>query len=112
MNKGQLIDAVASELGLSKAAAARTVDTVINCVIHGIKTESRGVTIVGFGAFTKRTRAARTGRNPVTGEPMHINASTTVGFKASQSLKDALTSTSPAGPSSALTHERAHAMSA
>ena len=87
MNKGQLIEAVASELGDSKAAATRAVDAVINCITNGIK-EDEGVTIVGFGTFSKKRRKARTGRNPVTGEPMPIEASTTVGFKPSQSLKE------------------------
>ena len=48
------------------------------------------VTIVGFGTFSKKDRAARTGRNPATGEPMQIKASTTVSFKPSQALKDVL----------------------
>lgn len=86
MNKGQLIEAVASELGASKAAATRAVDAVINCITSGIQ-KDEGVTIVGFGTFTKKQRKARIGRNPVTGEPMPINASRTVGFRASQSLK-------------------------
>ena len=46
------------------------------------------VTIVGFGTFQKKLRAARIGRNPATGEPINIKASTTVGFKPSQSLKE------------------------
>ena len=89
MNKGQLIEAVASELGDSKAAATRAVDAVIASISTGIKADE-AVTIVGFGTFTKKHRAARTGRNPSTGEPMQINASKTVGFKPSQSLKEDL----------------------
>ena len=87
MNKGQLIEAVAAQLGESKAAASRAVDAVTGCITEGVKRDNT-VTIVGFGTFTKKSRAARTGRNPATGQPMEIKASTTVGFKASQALKD------------------------
>jgi DNA-binding protein HU-beta len=87
MNKGQLIDAVAAELGNSKAGAARAVDAVMTSIANGIQVDE-AVTIVGFGTFTKKDRPARTGRNPATGEPMQIKASTTVGFKPSQSLKE------------------------
>lgn len=86
MNKGQLIEAVAAQLGDSKASATRAVDAVINCITNGIK-KDEGVTIVGFGTFLKRQRKARIGRNPATGEPMPIKASNTVGFKASAALK-------------------------
>jgi DNA-binding protein HU-beta len=86
MNKGQLIEAVASELGESKAGAARAVDAVINSITNGIKRDD-AVTIVGFGSFLKKQRKARVGRNPLTGEAMAIKASRTVGFKASPTLK-------------------------
>ena len=89
MNKGELVDAVASELGESKAAAQRAVDAVISSITNGVKTDE-SVTIVGFGTFTKKERAARTGRNPMTGEPMQIKASTTIGFKVSQALEEDL----------------------
>ena len=86
MNKGQLIEAVASELGESKAGAARAVDAVISSITNGIKRDD-AVTIVGFGSFMKKQRKARVGRNPLTGEAMAIKASKTVGFKASPTLK-------------------------
>ena len=86
MNKGQLIEAVASELGGSKTSANRAIDAVISSIRQGIRKDD-AVTIVGFGTFSKRNRPARTGRNPATGEPMTIKASRTVGFKPSQSLK-------------------------
>lgn len=86
MNKGQLIEAVATQLGESKASASRAVDAVIESITNGIKAD-QGVTIVGFGTFTKKQRKARIGRNPATGEPMPIKASNTVGFKPSQNLK-------------------------
>ncbi|MHC4990277.1 MAG: HU family DNA-binding protein [Planctomycetota bacterium] len=89
MNKGQLVEAVAAELGESKASATKAVDAVISSITTGIK-HDEAVTIVGFGTFAKKARAARTGRNPSTGEPMEIKASTTVGFKPSQNLKEEL----------------------
>ena len=89
MNKGQLIDAVAAELGESKTLAAKAVDAVIESITSGIK-DDESVTIVGFGTFSRKERAARTGRHPMTGEPMTIKASTTVGFKPSQALKQTL----------------------
>ena len=87
MNKGQLIEAVASELGLSKAGAGRAVDAVINNITNGIKRDD-AVTIVGFGSFVRKQRKARVGRNPITGDRMAIQASQTVGFKASPGLKE------------------------
>ena len=87
MNKGQLIETVAAELDTSKAAATRAVEAVIHGITNGIK-DDESVTIVGFGTFQKKDRAARTVRNPSTGEPMEIRASKTVGFKASQALKE------------------------
>jgi DNA-binding protein HU-beta len=89
MNKGDLIEIVASELGQSKAAAARAVQAVIAAIGDGLKTQE-SVTIAGFGTFTKRQRAARRGTNPSTGEPMTIEASRTIGFKPSPALKDSL----------------------
>jgi len=86
MNKGQLIEAVATELEMSKASAGRAVEAVIRCLTDGIKHDA-GVTITGFGSFQKKARAARVVRNPATGEPMEIAPSVTVGFKASQALK-------------------------
>lgn len=87
MNKGQLIDAVARELGDSRAAAGRAVDAVLGCVCAGIKRDE-SVTIMGFGTFTLKHRKARIGRSPATGETIEIEASTTIGFRPSQSLKE------------------------
>jgi DNA-binding protein HU-beta len=86
MNKGQLIEAVASHLGDSKASASRAVDAVIESITNGLRND-QSVTIVGFGTFTRKERKARMGRNPVTREPIEIKASNTVGFKPSQNLK-------------------------
>jgi DNA-binding protein HU-beta len=89
MNKGQLIEAVAAEMEVSKAAASRAVDAVICSITNGVKQDD-SVTIAGFGSFSKKKRAARSVRNPATGEPMAIRASTTVGFKPAQALKDTM----------------------
>lgn len=86
MNKGQLIEAVATEMDTSKAAAQRAVDAVMVCITDGLKRDE-AVTIVGFGSFARKQRAARTVRNPSTGEPMEIKASMTVGFKPATALK-------------------------
>ncbi|MCP3905159.1 MAG: HU family DNA-binding protein [Planctomycetes bacterium] len=91
MNKGQLIEAVATELSTSKAAASRAVEAVVSSITDGIKKDD-SVTIVGFGSFAKKQRSARTVRNPATGEPIHIQATTTVGFKPSPALKGDLVS--------------------
>ena len=87
MNKAQLIASVALEMKSSKAEASRAVEAVVSSLTSGIKRD-KAVTIVGFGSFSKKKRAARTVRNPSTGEPMNIEASTTVGFRPSQALKD------------------------
>ncbi len=86
MNRGQLIEAVAGQLGVSKASAERAVDAVINTITEGIKRDD-AVTISRFGTFVRKERKARVGRNPITGERMAIGASRTVGFKASPGLK-------------------------
>ena len=89
MNKQELIDAILAnkEAGIeSKAAAARAVDAVLDGIAAGIKKDGN-VQLIGFGAFTVKTRAARTGRNPQTGATIKIKASKTVGFKAGAALK-------------------------
>ncbi len=87
MNKGQLIEAVATELDTTKAAAGRAVEAVILSITSGLKDDD-AVTIIGFGSFQKKDRAARTVINPATREPMEVKASRTVGFKPSAALKD------------------------
>lgn len=89
MNKGELIDLVATELKSSKADASRAVETVLDCITKGIKKEEK-VALAGFGTFVKRKRAARMGINPATKEPIKIAASKTCGFKPAASLKEAL----------------------
>ena len=89
MNKAELIEAVADSADLSKAAAGRAVDGAIAAITKALK-KGDTVTIVGFGTFSVRKRAARTGRNPQTGEEIKIKASKAPGFKAGKALKDAI----------------------
>ncbi len=89
MNKGELIDSVADKAGLSKADAGRAVDAVINSISKALKKGST-VSLVGFGTFSVKKRAARQGRNPRTGETIQIAASKVPGFKAGKALKDAV----------------------
>ena len=89
MNKGDLIEAVANEAGLSKADATRAVDAALNAITEALKAGNQ-VSLVGFGTFVVKKRAARQGRNPRTGETIEISASKVPGFKAGKALKDAV----------------------
>ena len=89
MNKGELIDVVADDAGLSKADATRAVDAVITAITKALKKGDQ-VALVGFGTFAVKERAARQGRNPRTGETIQIAASHVPGFKAGKALKDAI----------------------
>ncbi|AGY90985.1 transcriptional regulator [Spiribacter curvatus] len=89
MNKSELIDAVAESADLSKADATKAVDAFSSTVTDALN-QGDQVTLVGFGTFTVRERAARTGRNPRTGESIDIPASKVPGFKAGKALKDAV----------------------
>ncbi len=89
MNKGELIDAVAASAGLSRADATKAVDAVLDNVTRTLAGGDT-VSLVGFGTFSVKSRAARTGRNPRTGEPIQIAASKVPGFKAGKALKDAV----------------------
>ena len=89
MNKAELIDAIADAADLSKASAGRALDVAIATITKALK-KGDTVTLVGFGTFSVRKRAARTGRNPRTGEEIKIKASKVPGFKAGKALKDTL----------------------
>lgn len=89
MNKAELIDAIAESADLSKASAARALDSALDTITKALK-KGDSVTLVGFGTFSVRKRAARTGRNPRTGESIKIKASKVPGFKSGKALKDAL----------------------
>ena len=87
MNKGELIAFVQKELDETKAGAERCVNAVIDGIKKGGK-KDKSVQMVGFGTFSIRKRAARTGRNPQTGETIKIKASKSVAFKPSKTFKD------------------------
>lgn len=89
MNKSELIDAVASSADLSKASATRAVDAFIDAITESLRKGDQ-VSLVGFGTFEVRERAARSGRNPQTGETIQIKASKAPAFKAGKALKDAV----------------------
>jgi DNA-binding protein HU-beta len=89
MNKGDLAAAVADKTGLSKSSATSVVEAVFDCITDSLK-KGEEVRVLGFGNFTVSKRAASTGRNPQTGEPMEIKASTQAKFKAGKGLKDTL----------------------
>jgi DNA-binding protein HU-beta len=89
MNKSELIDAVASETGLSRADATNATDALLDSIVGALK-QGDQVTLVGFGTFSVRARAARSGRNPQTGETIQIKASNSPGFKAGKAFKDAV----------------------
>jgi DNA-binding protein HU-beta len=89
MNKNDLVQAVADEANLSKADAGRAVDAVVSAVGNALK-QGGSVSLVGFGTFLVRERAARTGRNPRTGEEIKIAAAKNPVFKAGKALKDAV----------------------
>ncbi|CAA0118773.1 DNA-binding protein HU-beta [BD1-7 clade bacterium] len=89
MNKSELIDAVAASADLPKAAAGRALDSVIEAITGALK-EGDTVSLVGFGTFSVKERAARTGRNPQTGAPIEIAAANIPSFKAGKGLKDSV----------------------
>ena len=89
MNKTEMIDAVAETAGLSKADASRAVDAVIDTVSDALQSGGQ-VTLIGFGTFLVRERAARTGRNPQTGATINIKAAKVPAFKPGKALKDAV----------------------
>ena len=89
MNKTELVSAVADAAELSKADAARAIDAFIEVISKTLKSGDT-ITLVGFGTFTVRERAARQGRNPQTGDTIKIKASKNPAFKAGKALKDAV----------------------
>lgn len=89
MNKNELIDSVASHTGQSKADAQAAVDAVFATITSELKSGGE-VNVAGFGKFGVTNRAAREGRNPLTGEKIQIKASRGANFKALKALKDAM----------------------
>jgi DNA-binding protein HU-beta len=91
MNKSEFIDSVAEKAELSKAAAARVVDVIFDAAGGAISEAvhaAGSLSLPGFGKFTKKTRPARTGRNPRTGTTIQIPERTTVAFSAGKTLKE------------------------
>lgn len=89
MNKSELIDHIANSADISKAAAGRALDSMIGAVKTTLK-KNGTVTLVGFGTFSLGKRAARTGRNPRTGEAIKIKSAKVPKFKPGKALKDAV----------------------
>ncbi len=89
MNKSELIDAIAASADLSKASAGRALDSALEAITDALK-KNDSVALVGFGTFAVKARAARTGRNPQTGNPIEIKAANVPSFKAGKALKDAV----------------------
>ena len=89
MNQQDLIVEVADAAGLSKTDAGKAVDAVLDGITHALK-KGDEVRLVGFGTFLVSRRAASTGRNPRTGEPIEIKASAQPKFKPGKGLKDAV----------------------
>lgn len=89
MNKTELIDQIAAQSDLPKAAAGRALDATIEAITSALKAGD-AVTLVGFGSFEVRERAARTGRNPQTGKEIEIAAAKVPAFKAGKQLKQAV----------------------
>jgi DNA-binding protein HU-beta len=89
MNKSDLVGGIADNADISKADAGRALEALIKVVKKALKSGDN-VAIVGFGTFSVRKRAARTGRNPQTGATLKIKASKNPAFKAGKALKDAV----------------------
>jgi DNA-binding protein HU-beta len=93
MNKSELVDALASATGMSKTDAGKAIDALFGTdsgIIAKAMKKGNRVQITGFGTFETKSRKARTGRNPRTGETIKIKASKTPGFRAGKGLKDAV----------------------
>ncbi len=89
MNKTELVDAMADSADISKAAAGRALEGMVEAITAALAKGDQ-VSIIGFGSFSVRERAARTGRNPQTGKTIQIKASKNAAFKAGKALKDAV----------------------
>lgn len=89
MKKVELVEAVAEKAGLTKADATRAIDATFEVITGALKKGDK-VPVAGFGTFAVSQRAAREGRNPQTGETVHIAARKAVTFKAGTALKDAI----------------------
>jgi DNA-binding protein HU-beta len=89
MTKSELIDVVAGNARISKASAAKAIDSLLNGIIKALKKGDK-VTLVGFGTFSVSKRKARRGRNPQTGEEIKIPSAKVTKFTAGKALKSAV----------------------
>ncbi|GID03376.1 DNA-binding protein HU [Pseudomonas jessenii] len=89
MNKNDLVEAIASSADLPKSTAGRALEALTTIISTALQS-GENVTLVGFGTFAVKARAARDGRNPQTGATIKIAAAKTPSFKAGKSLKDAV----------------------
>jgi DNA-binding protein HU-beta len=89
VNKQELIENIAASVDITKADAGRALDSVIDSITDSLR-KGDSVALVGFGTFSVRSRAARTGRNPQTGESIQIAAAQVPAFKAGKALRDAV----------------------
>jgi DNA-binding protein HU-beta len=89
MNKSELVEAVASSAGESKATAEKAVNATLDAIVGAVAGGDK-VQLTGFGTFEPRDRAARTARNPQTGAEIQVSATTVPAFKAGKSFKDAV----------------------
>jgi len=90
MTKAEIVEKMATDAGITKAAAQTALESFIDGVTKALKKKDGKVTLVGFGTFQKSRRKARKGRNPQTGEVIKIKASNVVKFKPGKKLKDAI----------------------
>ena len=89
MNKSELINSIATKAELSQKQAGAALDAAMSSITEALK-DGNTVSLLGFGSFEVRTRAAREGRNPATGEKVMIPAAKVPGFRAGKGLKDAV----------------------
>jgi DNA-binding protein HU-beta len=90
MTKAELVEKMAKDAGISKAAANKALNSFIACVKKALKKKNGKMTLVGFGTFAKVRRKARQGVNPATGQKIKIKARNVVRFKPGKGLKDAI----------------------
>lgn len=91
VNKADIIEVMAEQAEISKAQATRALGSLLDAVTAALRT-GKSVSLLGFGTFSVKARAARIGRNPKTGEPINIDAANVPLFKAGKALKDAVNS--------------------
>ena len=88
MTKAELVEKMAKEAKITKAAAGRALDAIVDGITKGLKKRNSRVTLVGFGTFKKVYRKTRMGRNPQTGEKIKIKGRNAITFKAGKTLRD------------------------